>query len=389
MDVEKRIWAKDQEIAALKLQNKHLLTKVDQIERAMAGNDPRESAHAIKTAVIQGLHQTLSQMIQAELSPMVKALQNEEVVLRLGNIEKQVAQFMSQFQNVLLTMSEKLAQVTTQIPHTVQKTVSVNLDKGLGQIHDTIKGLYSQASRAEASVERMLGRVGDLDKRVEEINRQSSEKTYSTMNAFFDRIERQIEIRMKSLGEIESVRAKQNETLVDLESIRQTATSLLRVMEESRSDLGRVERQIQELSVRSVDLEVQTRTHDQILKDVFVQMQSHRNDFKSLKAEIKSNLSSTEDLAGWVRQELETVQSTARVEDLINMKDQEIQSMESALKESREQQNQQDLIQILAMLKSQRVGLEQVAQDSKNFIQDIVQKNSQAVAPQEGDNSQA
>ncbi len=165
--LQQRVFVREQEINALKVQNRHLLEKLDDLEKDARPNQ-------INT-------QFVADEVQKHLSPVIDQLQST------------------------ITNSFEILQ-------------------------STLRGIYQQSQRSQQAVEEMTAYSRDLEIRMNEQRKADQnfyqDKIFSMIGAFCDRLERQIEIRFKALSSIELVNSKQNEILNDVERMRTAMDSM-------------------------------------------------------------------------------------------------------------------------------------------------------------------
>jgi regulator of replication initiation timing len=176
--VQQRLWVKEQEVSALKVQNRHLIAKLEEAEKSAEPNK-------INT-------QKIATEIQNQLRPLI------------GEIEKSL-------------------------------TESFDILKG------TMRGIYQQSQRAQQAVEDIGAHSREIELRTNEQRKADQvyyqEKILSMVTSFGERIERQLENRLRSLAVVELMNTKQNEVLADVEMLKSSLASLVVSNENLRSEI--------------------------------------------------------------------------------------------------------------------------------------------------------
>ena len=160
---QQRLWVKEQEVSALKVQNRHLIGK---LEDAVKSAEPNQ----INTKQIA------------------------------DEIQKQIRPLMAE----------------------IGKTLTDSFDI----LKSTMRGIYQQSQRAQQAVEDMTAHSRETEKRAHDTRKSDQEyyqeKILSQVTSFGDRIERQLENRLRSLAVVELMNTKQNEVLADIDQIKST-----------------------------------------------------------------------------------------------------------------------------------------------------------------------
>lgn len=181
--LQQRLSVREQEINALKVQNRHLIAKIDELEKAAEPNQ-------IDT-------QFIADEVKRHIDPVVQQLQS---------------------------------------------TLSASFE----MIQSTLKGIYQQSQRSQGAVEQMAAHARELEGRMNEQRKQDQnfyqDKMFSMIGNFCDRLERQIDVRLKSLSVVEMVHSRQNEILIDLETLKAAIFSVQKFNEANRIDIHRIEK---------------------------------------------------------------------------------------------------------------------------------------------------
>ena len=176
--IQQRLWVKEQEVSALKVQNRHLIAKLEDAEKSAQPNQ-------INT-------QKIANEIQNQLRPLIGEIQNS-------------------------------------------LTESFDILKG------TMRGIYQQSQRAEKAVDDIGAHSRETELRMNEQRKADQvyyqEKILSMVTSFGERIERQLENRLRNLAVVELMNTKQNEVLNDIEKIKGALAELIVSNESLRSEV--------------------------------------------------------------------------------------------------------------------------------------------------------
>jgi hypothetical protein len=252
-----------------------------------------------------------------------------------------------------------------------------------------MRGIYQQSQRAEKAVADMSAQTRELEIRLNDQRKQDQnfyqDKIFSMISNFCDRLERQIEIRLKSLGTIEILSAKQNEILVDLESVKSAVAAVQRNSESSRGDVSRMEKNSNEIQQKLVDVQVQTRSSDEVVRDTLQQIQNHRAEFRLIRSELKQAVETMNGLLNKVEEtnELVTMGPAPRTDEelihnLVEKKQKEIETIEENLVTQAPGNAEQDATMILALLRAQKNDLQKVAEEAKSYLKNHTPRNEEA-----------
>jgi hypothetical protein len=320
-NAEQKIWIKEQEVSALKVQNRHLLAKLEDAEKSAKPNQVNTQFIAIE--------------VQKSLQPVLQQL-------------------------------EKSIQGAFEI------------------LQSTMRGVYQQSQRCQQAVEEMGAHTRDIEVRIHEQRKADhvffQEKILTSVTAFTDRMERQIENRLKALSGIELMNNKQNEMLNDVDQMKSMINGMHKASDLNRSDLSRIERESIETSQKVIEVQVQTQNAEELSRDVLQQIQNHRAEFKLLRGELRSILETNQKLSEKlnqiesqvtqhhekrIEQELKELETADSIQDLIDVKESDIENIQTVLNAADASQNKEDLTLILEMLRSQKADLKRVAKEAE------------------------
>ena len=320
-NLEQRVWVKEQEVSALKVQNRHLLAKLEEAEKSAKPNEINTQFIALE--------------VQKSLQPVL---------------------------------------------HELDKSI-----KGAFEIlQSTMRGIYQQSQRCQQAVEEIGAHSRDIEVRVNEQRKVDhvffQEKILSSITVFCDRMERQIENRLKSLSIVNLIDTKQNEMLNDIDQMKAMIVGMHKNSDMSRSDLSRIEKDTVEVGQKVIEVQVQTQNSEEISRDVLQQVQNHRSEFKLLRGELRSILDTTQKLTEKLsliedrvtrhhetklEQEIKEIETADSIQDLIDIKEVDIENIQTVLNAADASQNKEDLSLILNMLRSQKNDLKRVAKEAE------------------------
>ncbi len=336
--LQQRLSVREQEINSLKVQNRHLLNRIEELEKNSKPNQ-------INT-------QFVADEVHRHLEPVISQLQNT------------------------ITSSFEILQ-------------------------STMRGIYQQSQRAQQAVEDMAAHSRDLEVRMNEQRKADQnfyqDKMFSMIGAFCDRVERQIEIRMKALSTVELMNTKQNEVLADIENIKASISSMQKNSDSNRGEISRIERNAAESNEKLIDVQLQTQTSEELIRDTLQQVQNHRAEFKIIRSELKQAIEVMNRLVDRVGEETYTIPSGDNIElspveqeenqvaaepaapaidetriinDLIEQKHRELEVLERSIEEQSASQSKEDAAMILALLRAQKSELQRVAEDAKSYLKE-------------------
>jgi hypothetical protein len=336
--LQQRLSVREQEINSLKVQNRHLLNRIEELEKNSKPNQ-------INT-------QFVADDVHRHLEPVISQLQNT------------------------ITSSFEILQ-------------------------STMRGIYQQSQRAQQAVEDMAAHSRDLEVRMNEQRKADQnfyqDKMFSMIGAFCDRVERQIEIRMKALSTVELMNTKQNEVLADIENIKASITIMHKNSDSNRGEIARIERNASESNEKLIDVQLQTQTSEELIRDTLQQVQNHRAEFKIIRSELKQAIEVMNRLVDRVGEETYTIPSgdaielgsgessessipvevatpaideTRIINDLIEQKHRELEVLERSIEEQSGNQSKEDAAMILALLRAQKSELQRVAEDAKSYLKE-------------------
>lgn len=222
------------------------------------------------------------------------------------------------------------------------------------------------------------------------------DRIFSMIGNFTDRLERQIEIRLKSLGTVEVLNAKQNEILNELETLKSSFNGVQKNSEISRGEISRVERNSGEIHQKLVDVQVQTQGGLELIRDALQQIQNHRAEFKLIRSELKLTVDHMNSILNKVEEERSA--SDGHVSDdsddilirtLVEQKQKEIEGIEKSLVRESAGKTEEDAAVILSLLRAQKEQLLKAADQAKTYLQVSLNGNAGMVSepPQEAQNA--
>jgi hypothetical protein len=295
--LQQKAWVKEQEINALKVQNRHLISKLEEAEKNFQPG------------------QVYSQQIAAEVQNYLKPV--------IGQIEKSLSQAFELLQG-------------------------------------TLRGVYQQSQRAQGAFEDLANHSREFEMKMQEQRKSDQvyfqEKIFSSITAFCDRLERQIDTRLGALSIVELMNVKQNEVLSDVEAMKQRLT----------------------------ETQMQGSRQEEMSRDGLQQIQNHRSEFKILRGETRAVLEQIQKLNnrinlldGHIEGMIESLPSTRdqgfvhQIENLIQTKNEDINRIENEIKTAPSHElneGQENLVLMLEFLRTQKTELKKVADAAKNKI---------------------
>lgn len=246
--LNQRLWVKEQEVQALKTQNRHLIARLEELEKK-------------KTDV-------------------------EENTLALGEFRGTLT---TQLSSALNAIQEQIQRFTSQ----VLATTETSLKSGFETIQQTMKALYTQNQRGQQQIENAVGSIGNLEKRVDQQatevlnqtkvhNLQFQDKVVGNLNGFMDRIERLMDSRLQGLSELSRLDYKQEELLREIKAL--TAAS-------PRAEIKLLRGQLQAVLTDMENLRAQLQTSSpQDAIEVLVQAQEKKTRAIETKSEMETYL---------------------------------------------------------------------------------------------------
>ncbi|NDG83808.1 MAG: hypothetical protein EBX52_02075 [Proteobacteria bacterium] len=311
-------------------------------------------------------------------------VQNRHLLGRIEELEKKAEPNQIDTQFVADEVKRTLDPVIQQMKATMTSSFEI--------LQSTMRGIYQQSQRAEKAVADMSAHTRELEIRLNEQRKQDQnfyqDKVFSMIGNFCDRLERQIEIRLKALGAVEVMSAKQNEILVDLETVKAAVGSVQRNSESGRGDISRMEKNSVEVQQKLADVQVQTRTSEELTRDTLQQIQNHRAEFRLIRAELRQAVEAMNGLLNKVEEnnELVTAGPAPRsdeqlIESLVEKKQKEIEMLENTLVEQAPGNAEQDATMILALLRAQKNDLQKAAEEAKTYLKNHLAGESVTEAP--------
>ncbi len=322
--LQQRLQVREQEINGLKIQNRHLLTQIDELEKQAKPNQ-------IDT-------QFVADEVRKHLEPVIQHLSG-----------------------------------------TITSSFEV--------LQSTMRGIYQQSQRSQKAVEDMSAYTRELEIRLNDQRKQDQnfyqDRIFSMIGNFTDRLERQIEVRLKSLGTVEVLNAKQNEILNELEMLKSNFNGVQKNSEASKGEISRIERNSNEIQQKIVDVQVQSQGALELLRDALQQIQNHRAEFKLIRSELKLTIDHMNEILTKVEEERSIGDGTLNEESgdhlirsLVEQKQKEIEGMENTLIRESAGKSEEDAAIILSLLRSQKEELERAANQAKSYLQESLNANS-------------
>jgi len=230
--IQQRLWVKDQEVSALKVQNRHLIAKLEEAEKKSEPNQ-------INT-------QKIATEIQSQLRPLI------------SEIEK-------------------------------------SLKDSFDILKSTMRGIYQQSQRAQQAVEEIGAHSREVEQRMSEQRKADQvyyqEKILAMVTSFGDRIERQLENRLRSLSVVELMNAKQNEVLADIDMMKASVSELILNHQSLRNEIRNLSG-IGELDLHSSSIEKITEIFAESnaqKKSAEIKLSTNESFLKENKIELSSN----------------------------------------------------------------------------------------------------
>lgn len=246
--LNQRLWVKEQEVQALKTQNRHLIARLEELEKKKT--DVEENTHAL--GEFRG---TLTTQLTAALNA----------------IQEQIHRFTNQ----------------------ILGATETSLKSGFETIQQTMKALYTQNQRGQQQIENAVGSIGNLEKRVDQQanevmnqtkvhNLQFQDKVIGNLNGFMDRIERLMDSRLQGLSELSRLDYKQEELLREIKAL--TAAS-------PRAEIKLLRGQLQAVLTDMENLRAQLQSSSpQDAIEVLVQAQEKKTRAIATKSEMETYL---------------------------------------------------------------------------------------------------
>jgi hypothetical protein len=324
-------------------------------------------------------------------------VQNRHLIGKLEELENQAKPNQINTKFVADDVHRHLEPVIAQMQSTMTASFEI--------LQSTMRGIYQQSQRAQQAVEDMTSQSRDLEMRMNEQRKSDQnyyqDKIFSMIGAFCDRVERQIDIRLKSLSVVELMNAKQNEVLSDVESMKSTLSIMQKNSENGRGEISRIERNAIEANEKLIDVQVQTQNSEALIRDTLQQIQNHRSEFKLIRSELKSTMESISELLSLVESNKNeqalavvaaAVAATAKnaaqaaqpvfeaagpevkevdlISDLIENKHRELEAIERNIEGQQNVQSRDDATLLLSLLREQKSELQRVAGEAKNYLKE-------------------
>ena len=300
-------------------------------------------------------------------------IQNRHLLGQIEELEKQAKPNTIDTQFVADEVRKHLEPVIQQLSGTITSSFEM--------LQSTMRGIYQQSQRSQKAVEDMSAYTRDLEVRLNDQRRQDQnfyqDRIFSMISNFTDRLERQVEVRLKSLGTVEILNAKQNEILNELEALKSSFNGVQRNSESSKGEISRVERNSTEINQKMVEVQVQTQSALELIRDALQQIQNHRAEFKLIRSEFKLTVDHMNSLLNKVEEERSLLDGSinpqpgdALIRTLVEQKQKEIEGIEKSLESESAGRTQEDAAVILSLLRTQKDELQRAADQAKNYIQE-------------------
>ena len=325
--LSQRIWVKEQETNALKVQNRHLIAQLEEAEK--------------NTKPTEKWAQQISNEVQNYLKPVVNEIQQQSQIAQV-QIEK-------------------------------------SLTQAFEMIQGTLRGVYQQSQRCQESVNQLSSHSADLERKVHEQRKADQiffqEKIFASMQAFCDRIERQLEGRLSILSTVEVMNIKVNEMLTDIQSMKNATTSMSKNAELNRQDFTRMGRDGIENHQKLTEIEIQARNVEEISRDALQQIQNHRTEFKILRGEMRAVLEQSQRLTERFNQIELAVQNGATQSTMNEIKEiiasDQIQTIQNDSDVVKMDSKNDDLGVILGLLRNQKNELKKAAKEAESYLKSV------------------
>jgi chromosome segregation ATPase len=299
-------------------------------------------------------------------------IQNRHLLTQLEDLEKQAKPNQIDTQFVADEVRRHLEPVIQHLSGTITSSFEM--------LQSTMRGIYQQSQRSQKAVEDMSAYTRDLEVRLNDQRKQDQnfyqDRIFSMIGNFTDRLERQIEVRLKSLGTVEILNSKQNEILNELEALKGSFTGVQKNSESSKGEISRVERNSTEINQKLVEVQLQTHGSLELIRDALQQIQNHRAEFKLIRSELKLTVDHMNSLLSKVEEERSLMDGSLNqqsgdvlIRTLVEQKQKEIEGIEKSLERESAGKTQEDAAVILSLLRAQKDELQRAADEAKSYIQ--------------------
>ncbi len=299
-------------------------------------------------------------------------VQNRHLLGRIEELEKEAEPNQIDTQFVADEVRRHLDPVVQQLTSTMTSSFEI--------LQSTMRGIYQQSQRSQKAVEDTVAHSRELEIRLNDQRKQDQnfyqDKIFAMIGNFCDRLERQLDIRLKSLAGIEIVSAKQNEMLMDLETLNIGFAAIQKNSETNRAEISRMEKNSNEIHQNMVEVQVQSQNTEELIRDTLQQIQNHRAEFKLIRAELKQAADSMNSLLERIEetqnptphQQSASVTDETMIQNLITQKQDELEELEKNIVKSQPKHPAEDATLILSLLRSQKNELQKAADEAKNYL---------------------
>ena len=307
-------------------------------------------------------------------------VQNRHLLGRIEDLEKEAAPNQIDTQFVADEVRRHLDPVVQQLKTTINSSFEI--------LQSTMRGIYQQSQRSEKAVNDMASHTRELEIRLNDQRKQDQnfyqDKVFSMISNFSDRLERQVEIRLKALGQIEILNAKQNEILSELESMKNSQESVQKNAEINRNEIARMERTTGEMNQKVIDIQIQTRNSEETTRNTLQQVQNHRAEFRLIRAELKQAIDTMNVLLQNVERSQNLLENggpansgSEAIENLLEEKQKEIENLEQTILANQPGNAEEDAAVVLNLLRAQKQELSKAAADARSYLQDQFLKGAE------------
>jgi hypothetical protein len=315
-------------------------------------------------------------------------IQNRHLLSQLEQLEKQSKPQQIDTQFVADEVLKHLEPVIQKLTGTITSSFEM--------LQSTMRGIYQQSQRSQKAVEDMSAYTRDLEIRLNDQRKQDQnfyqDRIFSMIGNFTDRLERQIEVRLKSLGTVEILNAKQNEILNELEGLKTAFHGVQSNSESNKGEISRVERNSNEIHQKLIDVQVQTQGSLELLRDTLQQIQNHRAEFKLIRSELKITVDQVNALLGKIEEERTLLDGSVNsqsgdvlIRTLVEQKQKEIEGIERSLEQESRGKTQEDATVLLSLLRAQKDELQRAADQAKVYIRENVEIAPESIVSEAND----
>jgi chromosome segregation ATPase len=320
--IQQRLWVREQEINALKVQNRHLLTKLDESEQNGKPNQ-------INT-------QLVANEVQKNLQPV------------LAEIEK-------------------------------------SLKNAFELLQSTMRGIYQQSSRAQQAVEEMTQHTRDIQNHMQD-NVASSMSTFcdrlerqilSRLNGVDVMVQKQNEMLM----DVENMKISVSAMLKNSDNNRSEVSRIEKESMEANQKLIEVQMQSRNAEEVTRDALQQIRNHRSEFKLLRGEVRAVLENSSRLSDKINliderlfeasGDFTTRQREREQIQKELKEIDGINSIEDLIAIKSDDIENIENAIQAGAMDASKEELAMVLDLMQAQKADLKRVAKDAENFLRNV------------------